>query len=914
MRRLKAAAFATAGTTMLLLSPAAARANSATPVATYGGTVTIGSSQYTVGTPSLAEVENGPWQLAQGDQTYGATGTGSAGPYPPYAQSLPTYTSPTSGSPNLATLSEVGSGNQSGVSGTPGVLAGYCSSDGPNPESGAPNPEPTGYNVTTNSPASENNFLPMAPYYFPFVEKNPTGPGLIGYFDYRPKDTDEGVSVATSTDGVHWNTVDKAVLEQNAGWCANGDTNDNGQGHAFVGTVNGTTYLYTLSRPTGDYLGVNMIAHALDSSSANPADKLDPSEPVGVDPDEPASGSSTVSTSGGSTVTLTSTFGLGQGPAQIVAPVTYPSTSTAGVFEDISAASPDTTLFSCTSTGTNSLTGCTSLEAGSIQVGDGDEIAQVISTVGATTTIPQATTTASTTSLSLAAFATASINYQVYNNASPGGRFYIDGYPVYCVEPGSTPANGAASTWSQCSTTKPGGLAVSTGDAVTTDPVYPVAPSTYTQPQIVNGLVSPDGIVGTIPAADYSGPGSATVPSGDTVFLYGEKIDSYYAPTTTNTSGSYTASTTPSSIAINGDPWVGNNAYPSSDTPTTTNPVTFVFGDNSTAGDYLYESCTGVSSTALTGCSYTTPSSLPAGVVEGSAGDKIATGSLVGLPGAAVVPYSTTESNPGLQQTGEGSTSAKNLYKNNEDYTVLRYAYTADGINFTDLGITGAGTINSPDSTASPQTGPSNLSSGSSDSTVLRWTGTRGTLIVNPSTTPATLEMFLSGAWATDGDSDAFNQVFYTQSTDGGSTWSVPTVLISTDYTFSARANQDASTGSALGISGYYSGRAYGPTVVPTSDLAGQSGSNSLTMLFAGYSTPKPLPKNSAAIGTASTTWSPSTSDAALYRQILDVTLSPSAPAQTPEAPVALALPVAALGVLGAGLVLYRRRRPPATA
>ncbi len=55
-----------------------------------------------------------------------------------------------------------------------------------------------------------------------------------------------------------------------------------------------------------------------------------------------------------------------------------------------------------------------------------------------------------------------------------------------------------------------------------------------------------------------------------------------------------------------------------------------------------------------------------------------------------------------------------------------------------------------------------------------------GTIIVNAD---GSFGLFLSGAWAADGDSDAFNQIFYTQSNDGEN-WSVPTSVISTDYTF----------------------------------------------------------------------------------------------------------------------------------
>ena len=57
---------------------------------------------------------------------------------------------------------------------------------------------------------------------------------------------------------------------------------------------------------------------------------------------------------------------------------------------------------------------------------------------------------------------------------------------------------------------------------------------------------------------------------------------------------------------------------------------------------------------------------------------------------------------------------------------------------------------------------PTNLAPGSPDTIELRYIGSRGTIITNPD---GSYGMFLSGAWASDGDSDAFNQIFYTSST-----------------------------------------------------------------------------------------------------------------------------------------------------
>src|ERR1700722_18144385 len=199
-----------------------------TPAAQAGGNTT-----YTVGAPVLDTVQNGPWTLSQGDPAFGA----------PYNQSLPTYTpggtpTQTGGFPNLAVYPAAtappGPPYASGVAGTPGPVAAYCSGGGAAPESGTQAVEPP------------STTLPMSPYYFPFVTQTPGDPAtghLTGYFDWRPKDTEEGVVVATSSDGGHsWAFAGKALDENPDNYCPTGDTNDNGQGHSFVMTIGGNSY------------------------------------------------------------------------------------------------------------------------------------------------------------------------------------------------------------------------------------------------------------------------------------------------------------------------------------------------------------------------------------------------------------------------------------------------------------------------------------------------------------------------------------------------------------------------------------------------------------------------------------------------------------------------------------------------
>jgi hypothetical protein len=115
----------------------------------------------------------------------------------------------------------------------------------------------------------------MQPYYFPFIVGQ--GKHLQGYFDWRPKDTDEAVAAAFSDDaGFTW-TFQQKVLELrthcpdqvqkdpdgdkdnpvNPNNSDNGD--DDGQGHQFVIKIAGHTYLYTLIR-ANNHIDVDDLA------------------------------------------------------------------------------------------------------------------------------------------------------------------------------------------------------------------------------------------------------------------------------------------------------------------------------------------------------------------------------------------------------------------------------------------------------------------------------------------------------------------------------------------------------------------------------------------------------------------------------------------------------------------------------
>ncbi len=210
--------------------------------------------------------------------------------------------------------------------------------------------------------------------------------------------------------------------------------------------------------------------------------------------------------------------------------------------------------------------------------------------------------------------------------------------------------------------------------------------------------------------------------------------------------------------------------------------------------------------------------------------------------------------------------------------------------------------INNPASTVSPSNLNAYGNPGTPDATEMRFVGSGGSIITNAD---GSYGLFLSGAWAADGDSDAFNQIFYSSSTDGQH-WSVPVSVVSTDYTFAASVAQDNALASnsdqPLGISAYYSGRAYGPSVWQNAD-------GTLSMVFAGYRLPKPITTVGTVLGTGSSQYTVGATDPALYRNILTVTLTATPnDAATPEAPLTVLLPLAG-AVVAAVVVFVRRRR-----
>jgi Bacterial Ig-like domain (group 3)/Putative Ig domain len=806
----------------------------------------LAATTYTSEPPTLDSVSGGPWNTSQGDPSAGET----------YASSdlLPLFrfggAETTLGGfdePNIAVYPGAGSvPYPSGVAGTPGPLDGYCSSLGANPETGAPVSQPV------------NSTLPMSPYYFPDVVRNANGT-LTGYFDYRPKDAEEAITVATSSsEGETWRTEGEA-LGENGGYCPTADANDDGQGHPFVMTVKGVTHLYTLQRPAGDNTGVGLLVHEVHPEASDPLEGLPSQQPVGVDPDTFASGAVELDSSEGATIPV-STLGSAGSPEQIVP----------GPYEDASAATPWKSVFRCTGTTTEpaALTGCKLEGSGTLSIGAGAELLQVIATAnpgaGNTYSIPAGPNKTDgegglETFKFLNGNETVSPVTTYLMNVNAPNRIYLDGAVVNCAQANSNPTT----KLEFCTNTGSSALTVHQGDPITADPIIPEGSA------MTSGLGAPDGIVGTLP--DYPG-----APEGSTVVLYTEKVLSYFIVGTTDGSISSAGKYTAGKITLPASTINFKTSVTTSEPLPSSGSFSIYLGTE--VGQPIQKvTCTGVAPA--------TQSGVPAGSenLTGCTGGTgaVAEGNWIGGPNAAISPYSV------LAQIGEGtdgkSKGPEKLFGNNEDYSVLRAAYTENGVQFKELGAISGSTsgtgstdgsyndLSNPDQTATPSsTSPSDLSPGSPDTVELRYIGSRGTIVTNPD---GSYGLFLSGSWSSDGDSDAFNQIFYSSSTNGKE-WSVPTVVLSTDYTFSASAEQDEQLkdgfDTPLGISAYYSGRAYGPAVV-------QNPGGSLTMVFSGYRLPKPIASAGTVLGTNSAhQYTVGEKDPALYRNILTMHLTPS--------------------------------------
>jgi hypothetical protein len=134
----------------------------------------------------------------------------------------------------------------------------------------------------------------MRPYYFPFTIGQ--GKDLQGYFDYRPKDSNEAIVAASSKDGGLTWKFQQQVLELNPGLCPKDETktnaqtyprsatadglnsaNDAGLGHPYVMDLKHQRFLYTLDRTTGHVNVDGLLVNHLKPTATKP---LSPTSPT----------------------------------------------------------------------------------------------------------------------------------------------------------------------------------------------------------------------------------------------------------------------------------------------------------------------------------------------------------------------------------------------------------------------------------------------------------------------------------------------------------------------------------------------------------------------------------------------------------------------------------------------------------
>ena len=123
-----------------------------------------------------------------------------------------------------------------------------------------------------NSPATVN---PTSPYYFPFVAGS--GLNLQGYFDYRPRNVNEAIVAAVSSDGGQTWTFEDQIESLNQVCPAtnkNGNGNDDGIGHPYVINFAGAGFLYALDRRNGHVDSDGLLVHTLTPKAGSPLNGL----------------------------------------------------------------------------------------------------------------------------------------------------------------------------------------------------------------------------------------------------------------------------------------------------------------------------------------------------------------------------------------------------------------------------------------------------------------------------------------------------------------------------------------------------------------------------------------------------------------------------------------------------------------
>lgn len=196
------------------------------------------SISYVPGSIAESQITSGPWTLHESAFTRDASGI-----IPPSSQPAPPYV------------------------GTGVPYRGFCG-------------QPGQFNVNSGKSV-------MQPFYFPFVRQN--GTVLEGFFDYRPRNEQEALVTATSSDlGLTWTFKGEALaLNPYCPWDMTDPDNqnvsvpnarripvetaygsnannaaDNGLGHPVVLTVNGSQFLYQLNRANNFIDFAPLVVHS----------------------------------------------------------------------------------------------------------------------------------------------------------------------------------------------------------------------------------------------------------------------------------------------------------------------------------------------------------------------------------------------------------------------------------------------------------------------------------------------------------------------------------------------------------------------------------------------------------------------------------------------------------------------------
>ncbi len=184
-----------------------------------------------------------------------------------------------------ATWTATSSPVQATIAGGPWTLA-----QGGSSTSGGAYDGPTPYCTPGNSAGGTELVNPTStvntfnPYYFPFVVGS--GQSVKGYFDYRPKNINEAVVAATSTNaGQSWTF--EQMVEQLTTECPNSDLNtansggnDDGEGHPSIISFGGMTWLYTLDRRTPHTDSDGLIVHNILPRGTNALNPLPLNSPL----------------------------------------------------------------------------------------------------------------------------------------------------------------------------------------------------------------------------------------------------------------------------------------------------------------------------------------------------------------------------------------------------------------------------------------------------------------------------------------------------------------------------------------------------------------------------------------------------------------------------------------------------------